>query len=226
MNFKLTSVVIAVTFALNGCAIPPQEGSAQQSTDQTTEGDVAKACNPWLVGGAAAAVCGLLAKGNDRVKAAAACAAVAVTACYLANSYKAEQTRTAKQVEAEYLKKNRALPSNPTIASYRGKVDPRTAVSVGQEVKVSSTIVAVPGRNNEKVLVEEELKIVDAKGEPWGKPVKKTANPSGEAGEFQTSFTIPIRDGWSQGVYTVQRTLYLNGVATGRPDSSAKFQIV
>ncbi len=222
MKIRSTGTVVAIAIALGGCATPQQGGGGVQGAGS----DVAQVCNPWVVGLGAAAVCGLVAKGNDRVRAGAACAAVALTACYLANSYKAEQIRTAKQVEEEYLKRNRALPAAPTIAAYKGQVDPRTAVSVGQEVKVTSTIVALPGRNDKSVRVEEELKIIDAQGEVWGKPVRKAANASGEAGEFQTSFTIPIRSGWSQGVYTVQRTLYVNGVAAGAPDSSTKFQIV
>jgi len=226
MKYKLTGIVVAAAFVLNGCAIPQQQGGIQPAGGQTKQASAEQVCNPLVIGIISAGVCGLVARGNNRVKAAAACAAVAVTACYLANSYKAEQTRTAKQVEDEYLKRNRALPANPAIASYSGKVDPRTAVSIGQEVKVSSIIVAVPGRNDKNVKVEEELRIVDAKGEAWGKPVRKIANPSGEAGEFQTSFTIPIREGWSQGIYTIERTVFLNGVATGRPDSSVKFQIV
>jgi hypothetical protein len=226
MKLKYSGLAIVAAMVLNGCAVPIQSGDGQPVSGQASGSDVDKVCNPFVVGLGAAAVCALVAKGNNRVQAGAVCAAVAVTACYLANSYKAEQTRTAKQVEDEYLKRNRSLPANPTVATYSGNVDPRTAVSKGQDVKVSSTIVALPGRSEKSVLVEEELKIVDAKGEAWGKPVRKAANPSGEAGEFQTSFTIPIRDGWSQGVYTVQRTLYLNGVQTGKTDSSAKFQIV
>ena len=56
--------------------------------------------------------------------------------------------------------------------------------------------------------------------------MRKTADGGKEAGEFQTSFTIPIRDGWSQGVHTLRRTLYVNGSVAQRDDTSTRFQVV
>jgi len=212
----LALVAAAASLALQGCAGPKSSGSA----------DVASVCSPVLVGLGAAAACAAVARGNNRVRTGAACAAVAVTACYLANSYKAEQVRTAKQVEEEYLRKNSQLPERATVTTYRSQVNPGAAVSRGQEVKLVSTIVAVPGRAEKNVVVEEEVAIFDSQNEAWGNPVRKTANGGKEAGEFQTSFTIPIRDGWSQGVYTLRRTLYVNGSVAQRDDTSTRFQVV
>ena len=211
------ALTVAASLALHGCA--GMKSSAGGS-------DVASVCNPVLVGLGAAAACAALAKGNNRVRTGAVCAAVAVTACYLANSYRAEQVRTAKQVEEEYLKKNAQLPERATVTTYRSQVNPGAAVSRGQEVKLVSTIVAVPGRTERNVVVEEEVGIYDSQNDAWGNPVRKTANGGKEAGEFQTSFTIPIRDGWSQGVYTLRRTLYVNGAVAQRDDTSTRFQVV
>lgn len=222
MTPRSLALAVAASLALHGCAGPQQAGSA----DSSKTASMASVCNPLLVGLGAAAACAALASGNNRVRTGAACAAVAVTACYLANSYHAEQTRSAKQVEEEYLRKNPQLPERATVTTYRAQVNPGGAVSRGQEVKLVSTIVAVPGRNERSVLVEEEVGIFDAQNEAWGKPVRKTANSGKEAGEFQTSFTIPIRDGWSQGVYTLRRTLYLNGNVAQRDESSTRFQVV
>jgi hypothetical protein len=216
----LWSTTLAAALAVNGCAAP---GGAADSAKAT---DVQSVCNPFLVGLGAAAACAALAKGNDRVRTGAACAAVAVTACYLANSYRAEQVRTAKQVEEEYLRKNPQLPERATVTTYRSQVNPGGAVSRGQDVKLVSTIVAVPGRADRGVVVEEEVAIFDSQKEAWGNPVRKTANSGKEAGEFQTSFTIPIRDGWSQGVYTLRRTLYVNGSVEQRDDTTTRFQVV
>ena len=145
---------------------------------------------------------------TERLKAAQVFCAGTVGRSADKSGYKAEQTRTAKQVEDEYLQRNRQLPEKARVTAYRSEVNPRGAVSRGQEVKPNSTIVAVPGRNDRGVVVEEELGIFDNQGEAWGKPVRKSANSGNQAGEFRTSFTIPIRDGWSQGVYTLHRTLY------------------
>jgi hypothetical protein len=216
MTPRILALAVAATLALHGCAGPKSGGGS----------DVASVCNPLIVGLGAAALCAAVAKGNNRVRTGAACGAVAVTACYLANSYKAEQVRSAKQVEDEYLKKNAQLPERATVTTYRSQVNPNAAVSRGQEVKLVSTIVAVPGRADKNVVVEEEVGIFDSQNEAWGNPVRKTANGGKEAGEFQTSFTIPIRDGWSQGVYTLRRTLYVNGSVAQKDETSTKFQVV
>ena len=222
MNARSAALLVAASLAVNGCAVPKQGGTGGQAGGS----DVAQVCNPAVVGIGAALVCAALARGNNRVRTGAACAAVAVTACYLANSYKAEQVRTAKQVEDEYLQRNRQLPEKTVVTAYSSEVTPRGAVSKGQKVNLNSTIVAVQGRSDRGVVVEEELGIVDAQGEAWGKPVRKAANTSNQAGEFRTSFTIPISDGWSQGVYTLRRTLYVNGAVAQRDDSSTRFQVV
>ncbi len=224
MTARTTILAIAAILALHGCAGTNKSGSADSAGKSGA--DVASVCNPMLVGLGAAAACAAIARGNNRVRTGAACAAVAVTACYLANSYRAEQVRTAKQVEEEYLRKNSQLPERATVTTYRSQVNPGAAVQRGQEVKLVSTIVAVPGRAERNVVVEEEVGIFDSQNEAWGNPVRKTANSGKEAGEYQTSFTIPIRDGWSQGVYTLRRTLYVNGSVAQRDDTSTRFQVV
>ena len=220
MTARNLALAVAATLALHGCAGPKQAGSPDKGPDVTS------VCNPVLIGLGAAAACAALARGNNRVRTGAACAAVAVTACYLANSYRAEKVRSAKQVEDEYLSKNAQLPERATVTTYRSQVNPGAAVSRGQEVKLVSTIIAVPGRTDRNVVVEEEVGIFDSQNEAWGNPVRKTANSGKEAGEFQTSFTIPIRDGWSQGVYTLRRTLYVNGSVAQKDETSTRFQVV
>jgi len=217
---RLRSMALAAALAVGACAGPGGRADSAKTPDMQ------RACNPVLIGLGAAAACAALAKGSNRLRTGAACAAVAVTACYLANSYRAEQTRTAKQVEEEYLRKNPQLPEHATVTAYHSQVNPGGAVARGQEVRLVSTIVAVPGRSERAVLVEEEVAIFDSQQEAWGNPVRKTANSGSEAGEFQTSFTIPIRDGWSQGVYTLHRTLYVNGSVAQRDDMSTRFQVV
>ena len=214
---RTLALAVATSLALHGCA-----GTKGGSSGA----DLASVCNPVIVGLGAAVMCAAVGSGNNRVRTGAACAAVAVTACYLTNSYRAEQVRTAKQVEDAYLRENARLPERATVTTYSSQVNPGTAVSRGQEVKLVSTIVAVPGRTNRNVVVEEEVGIFDSQNEAWGSPVRKTANGGKEAGEFQTSFTIPIRDGWSQGVYTLRRTLYVNGSVAKKDETSTRFQVV
>lgn len=214
---KLTAAVVATMVLAQGCATPGGVGPAG--------GDPEQVCSPLVIGLGAGLACGLLVGGNDRLRAAAACAAVATLGCYMLNSYKAQQVRTAQQVEDDYLRRNRQLPEKPVVSAYRTEVNPKGAVAKGQKVGVESRIVVVPGRNEKGVKVEEELFIVDAAGERWGNPTRKLANTGGQAGEYHTSFKIPVHDGMSQGVYTLRKTLLVNG-AQARNDDSAKFQVV
>ncbi len=231
MKYLVTARIalfVAASLLVNGCAVPPprqpdRPGDPAPSSPAQSIRDV---CNPVIVGIGAALVCGALASGNKRVKTGAACAAAAVVACYLVNGYKSEQTRSAQQVEADYLQRNAQLPDRAVVTAYRSEVSPRGAVRRGQEVTVSSTIVAVPGRREPNVVIEEELGVLDSVGETWGKPVRKVANSGNQAGEYRTSFTIPVNDGMSQGVYLLRRSLYVNGVAVQRDDTGARFQVV
>ena len=205
---------------------PDRGGGGVQSAGESGAASSAQVCNPVVIGAAAALTCGLLARGNNRVRSAAVCAAAAVTGCYLANSYKAEQVRSAKQVQDEYIQRHRQLPERSVVTAYKSEVSPRGAISKGQQVNLTSTIVAVQGRNDRAVLIEEELAIVDGQGDVWGSKTRKTANPGSQAGEFKTSFSFPVSNDWSQGVYTLRRTLYVNGAVAQGDDSSTRFQIV
>jgi hypothetical protein len=169
--------------------------------------------------------CGLISDDKNRVRNGLICAAAGYVGCMVANSYKAEQVKTAKQVEDEQLRKKNALPNQPTLASYVTNVNPKVAVSKGQSVTVTSDIVVIPGRNNGNVKIEEELTLLDSAGDQWGKSVRKQSNPNGEAGQYHTSFTIPVHKDMSQGVYTVSKALYLDGTKTSVNDKD-RFQIV
>ena len=222
---RVASLALSTTMILGGCAAPGGAGRTG-SGGVTDAGGLKQMCSPMVVGIGAALACGALARGNNRVKGAAACAAVAVTACYLANSYQAEQTRSAQQVQEEYLASNPQLPAQTQVTSYRAEVSPTGAVRRGQDVTVRSRIVAVAGRNDRNVAIEEEIAIYDGQGEAWGQPSRKKANASNQGGEFSTSYTIPVSNEMSQGVYTVRRALFVNGSPVQRDNNGTRFQVV
>lgn len=212
---------VALSLALLVCSCAAPGGGGTGTSGQSVE----QACSPFVIGAIAAAGCGLLVKGNDRIRAAAACAAAAAVGCYLVNSYQAKQTKTSQEVEDEYKKANRGnLPESATLNSYRSSVTPANPKR-GDKVQVASTMQVVPGRQDSSVKVEQELSVVDSVGEVWGKPVRKIANESGQGGEFQTNFTIPIGDGMSQGTYTLQQAVYVNGRVV-RQSKDARFNVV
>jgi hypothetical protein len=220
MNKRLAVTIVSTAFLLQSCAVPQQGGEQQAAT-----GDPEQVCNPAIIGAAAGLGCALISSGGSRrVLTGAACAAAAVIGCYLVNSYKAQQVRTAQQVEDDYKRVNKQLPERSTLTEYASQIDPATA-SRGQTVSVSSQIKVVRGRNDPTVNVEEEIALFDAKGDAWGKPVRKAANANGEGGEYQTSFRIPVHQGMSQGIYQVRKTVYVNGTAVSS-DNGSKFQVV
>lgn len=223
---RMTCLAVAtavVLGSLSGCAT---QRSATSGAASDGGSGLSGMCSPAIVGLAAGLVCAALPVGRDRARAAAVCAAAAVLACYLVNSYRSERARNAQQVQDEYLQRNTRLPERATVTAYQSNLSPGTMVRRGQELQLLSTIVAVPGRNDRNIVIEEEIAVFDATGERWGKPVRKLANSGKEAGEYRTSFTIPIVDSMSQGVYVFKRSLYVNGTAVMRDDQSAQFQVV
>jgi hypothetical protein len=219
--------LVGMSLIVGGCATPGgMPGTTDGQPGAPGQVSLDQVCNPFVVGATAAAVCAAVVTGNNRVRAGASCAAVAMTACYLANSYQARQTRSASQVQEDFLKANRQLPERATVTAYNSEITPRGAVSRGQEVQLTSTIVAVPGRSDRNILIEEEIGVVDSRGEVWGRPVRKVANSGNQAGEFRTSFTIPVSNGMSQGVYVLKRSLYVNGAAVQKDNMGARFQVV
>ncbi|PIQ13398.1 MAG: hypothetical protein COZ23_05800 [Hydrogenophilales bacterium CG_4_10_14_3_um_filter_58_23] len=219
MNRKIIALIVSGLLLLQGCATPRAGGGKTSSG-----GDVEQACNPLVIGAIAFAGCALISNGNKRAVTGAACAAAAMVGCYMVNSYKAQQTRTAQQVEDDYLRHNKQLPEKAALASYETKITPPAGVQRGADVQVASNIVVIPGRQDKNIKVEEKLDVIDSRGDEWG-TLKKVANESGQAGEFQSSFKFRVQDAMSQGVYTVRRTVYLNNVAV-RSDNGAKFQVV
>jgi hypothetical protein len=208
---------VCAVLILQGCATPPGSGG-----EASKEGGIDGIC--FAVAAAAAITCGLIARGNDRVRAAAACTAVAFAGCYLVNSYQAKQTQTAKQVEDDYLRTNQQLPEKTVVTAYKTSLNPATAIRRGQSVSIESQIAVVKGRADPTVKIEEELTVLDSRGQVWGQPVRKAANATGEGGEFSTSFKLAAHEGMSQGVYRLNKKLYVNGVVM-RSDEQLTLQI-
>jgi hypothetical protein len=211
MKAKVVVGSACAVLILQGCATPPRSGEEASTSD-----GVDRLC--FGVAAAAAITCGLTARGNDRVRAAAACTAVAFVGCYLVNSYQAKQTQSAKQVEDEYLRANRQLPEKTVVTTYKTSLNPATAIRRGQSVAIESQIAVVKGRADQTVVIEEELTVLDSRGQVWGQPVRKKANSTGEGGEFSTSFKLVAHDGMSQGVYTINKKLFVNGVVMSSDD--------
>jgi hypothetical protein len=220
MPIRVGVIALAMAYVLTGCATPGGRDASTASSDHTEQ-----VCNSALTSLLLGLGCALVSSDKNRVRNGLLCSAAGYVGCMLANSYKAEQVKSAKEVESDYMRQQRKLPDRTTLASYTTNLTPEGAVPKGQNVDVSSNIVVIPGRNTSRVKIEEEIALVDSVGDQWGKSTRKQANPNGEAGQYRTSFTVPIHEGMSPGVYTVRKILYLDGVKAGSNDKST-FKIV
>jgi len=203
------SVVIAL-FA-TGCATPG--GGGNQAS-----GGASDQCNPGIAALAGAAVGGLLAQGNNRVRGAALGAGLASLAC-VAWNYNVKQTKTAEQAQTEYKAANLGqLPERSKVTRYETRFDPSAKVPPGGKLTVVSIIEVVQGTKDQKPLLEEELTLV----RPDGSEVKsrKKANENQGAGAYLTSYSMTMPTGVPQGVYPVKTALFMNGEKVASKDMS------
>lgn len=196
-NATVACVIAAI--GLNGCATVQNSGG-------TTSAD--GGCDPAgmaLLGG----ILGALAGGrNNRGAGAAAGAAIGGLSC-IAWNYRAQQTKTAEQVNSAYrLANNGTLPTSPKVVTYDVDAVPGTIAS-GSPMVINSRIGIVQGEGGSPPVVEQEITIVHN-----GKQIataRKQANAGRGAGEYMTSFRVDLPSGVPQGSYPVYTALYVNG---------------
>jgi hypothetical protein len=204
------SVVVIALFA-TGCATP-------RGGDRQASGGASDQCNLGIAALAGAAVGGLLAQGNNRVRGAALGAGLASLAC-VAWNYNVKQTKTAEQVQTEYKAANLGqLPERSKVTRYETRFDPSAKVPPGGKLTVVSNIEVVQGAKDQKPLLEEELTLV----RPDGSEVKsrKKANENQGAGAYMTSYSMTMPTGVPQGVYPVKTALFMNGEKVASKDMS------
>ena len=211
---KPAAFMAAAAFAA-GCAT--QQGGSAPGQD-TLSGD----CNPLIAGGIGAALGALAGGSKNRGSGAAAGAAIGALAC-VAYNYYTKQTKTAQQVSDEYKAKNRGtLPAAATVTRFNVQVAPTAKVQAGNAVNVASNIEVVPGKNNPKPNVEQEITLFSPDGAQAGK-ARKPASEAGGGG-FETSFKFSLPQGVPQGVYPVKSQLYVDGKPAAGTDT--RFQVV
>ena len=155
-------------------------------------------------------------KNRERLKAAARVAAVAVAVTLVTKmiiNHRSERIAKEEQVAEEYKTKNQNLPDEPTATEYQTKTMPGNVVAPGQEVKIQSDIVVVPGTQRQTALIEERIAIYD--NEDNTKELKNFTKPVNEetkrGGRYQNEFSFTLPEGLPQGVYPIKTELLLNG---------------
>ena len=194
---KKSLIYVSISALLiNGCAT-----TTSNSGDDHTVRD----CS--IAGVGAAAVCAVASSSAGK---AALCAAAAVAACLIYKHYVTSQSKSADVVNEEYKSKNGSLPKDPKLLSYTADVKPDISKR-SDKVVLKSKATVIEGAENKKVVLEEQLQIIDKDGLDWaGGKRKALANT---AGEFKNEFSFsPAEIKMEQGKYVVNRILFLNNV--------------
>ena len=227
MRLRAVSVALACSLMVTGCANMPG-GMPGMGGTSSGDGNAAQACNPMVVGLIAAAGCGILNNGktSHRIGVAAACAAAAMVTCYLVNAYTSRKVKDEQTAVADYRASNpnAGLPVNATLTRFTTTVSPDARAARGSDLSFVSDIVVIPGQAEPNVKVEQEVSIVDAQNEVWGKPTRKVANTAGGGGEFETTFKVPIGKNMEEGNYRLTQAIYINNRRV--QDTYSNFQVL
>lgn len=203
-KFKFTAIAVALVFGLSSCA-------NNKSREQVSSDSNSNECNAAVAGVAGAIVGGLLAGGKNRVKGAAAGAAIGAFACFAINA-NSRQTKTANQVEADYKSVRGGLPSSPSVVAYNTSISPGQVIRPGADVSVISNIEVVSGQQVPVKDVKEEIVLLDPKGEEFKRGTKAVGeNGTPGSGAYQNTFAFKMPNSAPQGVYTVKTQVYVNG---------------
>jgi len=207
-NLIALALVMSV---VSGCAVPPQQGDmyrdASNPHPKAVNDDPCSVGQSALAGAAIGALLGGVAKGGKgALKGALAGGALGAVGCLAINA-NSRQTRTAAQVDQDYIRTHRRLPAEPQVIAYTPSI--AGTAQRGQPVRVNSTVELVNGSQYQVTEVREELQVFDQSGKQFMGKQKPLINNSG--GRFENSFEMTLPQSVSQGTYTMKTTLYVNG---------------
>ena len=211
---KLIALAL-VTSLVGGCAVPQQGNMNSGGYAAASNQDPCSVGQSALAGAAVGALLGGLAKGRKgALKGAAAGGVVATLGCLAVNA-QSRQTRTAAQVDRDYIQSRGRLPAEPQVVAYTPSLGNRT-VQRGQPVRINSVVELVNGSERSVTEVREELQVFDQYGKPFQTGSKPLTNNSG--GRFENSFEVVLPESASQGVYAMKTNLYVNGKLSASRD--------
>ena len=217
LTTRTTIAATLAVFALASCATPG-DGTGPTAGDFFS-GD----CNPLVAGAIGTAVGALLGGGSNRLRGAAIGAGVGALAC-MAYNFQTRQTKSSQQVADEYKVAHKgALPAAATVTRFNAQVAPKTSVQAGSAVEVASQIEVVPGRDDPRPKIEQQIALYG----PDGKEAATARKPASQApggGAFETNFRFTMPQGVPQGVYPVRSQVLVNGEPTAKAET--RFQVV
>lgn len=215
---KLLPIALAA-FLLAGCA-----NTGNLSKDTAGTGSFGE-CNPLTSAGVGAGIGAIIGmatggKSGGTLLGAGIGGALGALACAGWNEYQSTQAKTAQQVVADYQLANpkKALPEQAKLIKFDTKIQPSGKARSGDQVSASSYIEVLPGTNDSKPVIEEEMTLVKPDGTTLS--ARKKANANSTAGAYQTQFTFKLPEGVPQGVYPIKTTVFINGNKVASKDSS------
>lgn len=223
-NFNKVIAVSLVAALASGCATTGTNGmsygagqyggpTTAQSEDPCAVGSSA------LAGAATGALLGMLVDGRrGALRGAAAGGLVAAIGCVMINS-QSRQTRTAAQVDSDFVRSRGRLPAQPQVVSYQPRLNEST-VQRGTPVRVTSVVELVNGATTPVQEVREELVVYGLDGQPFKTGSKPLVNNSG--GRFENTFELNLPKDASQGRYRMKTNLYVNGKLSASRDLSTQ----
>jgi len=172
-----------------------------------------------LAGAATGALLGMLVDGRrGALRGAAAGGLVGAIGCVVVNS-QSRQTRTAAQVDSDFVRSRGRLPAQPQVVSYQPRLNEST-VQRGTPVRVTSIVELVNGSTTPVREVREELVVFGQDGKQFANGSKPLVNNSG--GRFENTFELNLPKDASQGRYTMKTNLYVNGQLSASRDLSTQ----
>lgn len=220
---RLVALTMMAALA-SGCATTGTSGMSQ-GAGQYGNPAQAQAEDPCgvgasaLTGAAAGALLGLLVDGRrGALRGAAAGGLVGALGCVVVNS-QSRQTRTAAQVDGDFVRSRGRLPAQPQVVSYQPRLNEST-VQRGSPVKVTSVVELVNGATMPVREVKEELVVYGQDGKAFANGSKPLVNNSG--GRFENTFELTLPKDASQGRYALKTNLYVNGQLSATRDLSTQ----
>ncbi len=164
----------------------------------------------------ASAGCGGISKKNWKTIGAVIAVGVAAKLIYdMVVDYQSKQINDESVVVNRYKKTHGGLPNEAILLNYQSSIEPGDVVSAGKSVSIKSKLEVVRSESSRHVSIQEKIVIFD--NEDNSKELKsliKTVNEkSNTSGEFENEFTFKLPKGMPQGLYPVQTTVIVNGVA-------------
>ncbi len=204
---------VAVALLLTACAAPQRGGGSSTATS-----DPCDTTRSAAAGALAGALIGALT-GNSRSAAIGAVAGglIGGLACVAINS-QSRQTKSAAVVEQDYTRSRGALPAQPQLVSYQTRVDPTGTIRPNTDVRVKTNVEIVRGYSVPVREVKEEIVLYDTQNKEFKRAAKVLNEGSG--GSYETDWQFKLPSGVTQGRYTVQTLMYVNGQVVAQRETT------